>query len=143
MQKSLDLGRIPGIRAYLAPGLPDRAKRALSGVPRAPETRNLAKKARILAKKCRKVSKNGVFGYPKNENGSRNRQKGAMSLRTSAGQKCTTALKKWSIGGGPPEARILPPDQDFSVLAPKSGILAGIREFGQNMGILVGNDRIW
>jgi len=142
MQKSLDLGRIPGIRAYLAPGLPDRAKRALLGVPRAPETRNLAKKPGILAKKCRKVSKNGVFGYPKNENGSRNRQKGAMSLRTSAGQKCTTALKKWSIGGGPPEARILPPDRDFSVLAPKSGILAGIREFGQNMGILVGNDRI-
>ena len=125
MQKSLDLGRIGQDRAYLAPGLPDRAKRALPGVPEAPETRNLAKKARILAKKCRKVSKNGVFGYPKNENGSRNRQKGAMSLRTSAGQKCTTALKKWSIGGGPPRARIWHPGGIPWFRHPESGFPGG------------------
>jgi len=53
-----------------------------------------------------------------------------MSLRTSPGQKCTTALKKWSIEGGrppplgeasggspaPPEAR----GQDPEILGSRS-----------------------
>jgi len=42
-----------------------------------------------------------------------------MSLRTSPGQKCTTALKKWSIEGGDP------PRRGGSLLSPWASPAAG------------------
>ena len=52
------------------------------------------------------MTKKGSFsgaptGVPRVKKPAGKRVFGPMSLRTSPGQKCTTALKKWSIEGGP------------------------------------------